>query len=132
MANIILDGVTLPGDLVWEDEFAWSIVDRADAPEFTLGGAPIFEESTKTAGRPITLVAKNEFRGPIWLSRSIVNTLLEKAQQINHNMTLTMSDLRTFTVRFRGTGVEAEPVFHIMPHLDVDRYYLTIKLITSA
>lgn len=132
MADIILDNLHLPGDLIWEDEFSWSSVDRTDSPEFTLGGAPIFEESTKTAGRPITLIAKSESRGPIWLSRGIVESLLEKVSLTDQVMTLTMSDARTFTVRFRGVGVKADPVFHVMPHQVDDRYYLTIQLITSA
>jgi hypothetical protein len=129
--SIVLDGVTLPDDLIWEDEFEWSEVDRHDSPEFTLGGAPIFEESPKTAGRPITLVAKNEFKGPIWLSRSTVLALQAKVNIQNHPMTLVMADNRTFTVRFRGTGIKADAVYHVSYHIDTDPYYLTILLITS-
>lgn len=131
MANIVLDGLSLPGDLVWEDEFEWSSVQREDTPPFTIGGAMIYEEGVKLAGRPITLVAKSEFRGPIWLTRSTVLSLRSKVETPNKEMTLVMSDLRTFKVRFRGVGVKAEPVFHIMPHENWDRYYLTILLITT-
>jgi len=132
MADIILDGIHLPGDLIWEDEFDWSVVERTSEPTYSLAGVPIFEESTKTAGRPITLVAKNESRGPIWLLRSTVLALHAKLNLPLHTMTLTLSDLRTFSVCFRGVGIEAEPVYHLMPHQDGDRYYLTISLITLA
>lgn len=131
MADIILDGIHLPGDLVWEDEFEWSVIERSNA-SFSLGGTPILDENSKTAGRLITLTAKQESRGPIWVTRDIVTALLDKNAMPAHSMTLTLSDSRTFTVRFNGIGVEATPVFHIMPHENVDRYYLKIYLITTA
>lgn len=130
MTDITLDAINLPGDLVWEDEFEWSAVERS-APEYSLSGAAIFEESIKLAGRPITLVAKSESRGPIWLARSIVLALQNKASLLDQEMTLTLSDAREFKVRFNGDGVKAEPVLHIMPHEIDDRYYLTLSLITT-
>jgi len=128
MADIVLDGVTLPGDLRWTDEYQWCAVERS--AEYSLGGSLLIEESTKLAGRPITLEAVNEFRGHIWLDRDTVDTLLARAELTNHSMTLVLSDNRTFTVMFRDDGVKAEPVYHIMPHEDGDPYHLTIKLMT--
>lgn len=132
MADIVLDGITLPGDLVWEDEFQWSVIARPDSPEFSLGGAVILEESAKLAGRPITLVAKDEFLGSIWLSRTTILALQEKVNAPSTTMSLVMSDYQTFSVRFIGKGVTATPVYHIAPPIDQDRYYLTISLITVA
>lgn len=128
MADIVLDGVILPGDLNWEDEFKWSPVERS--ADYSLTGALIVEESLKQAGRPITLKARSEFRGPVWLSRSIVNTLFEKASTPGLQMTLVLSDSRTFSVMFRNDGVEAEPVYHVMAHQNADPYYLTLYLMT--
>lgn len=128
MADIILDGLALPGDLVWTDEYQWCVVERS--AEYGLTGSLIVEESVKQAGRPITLEAKNEFRGPIWLDRSIVNDLVAKAAITGKQMTLTLSDGRSFSVMFRDTGVKAEHVYHVMPHIDGDPYYLTLTLQT--
>ena len=128
MANIVLGGVNLPGDLVWSDEYQWCAIARA--MEYSLGGSAIIEESTKLAGRPITLEAINESRGEIWLSRQLANSIKSLAETSNLTMTLTLSDARSFSVRFREDGINAEPVYHIMPHADADPYHLTIKLMT--
>jgi len=127
MADIVLDGLTLPGDLVWTDEYQWCEVERS--AEYGLGSL-IVEESIKPAGRPITLEAKNEFLGPIWLSRSTVDLLMAKAATTGKQMTLVLSDERTFDVMFRDRGVVAEPVYHVMTHADGDPYYLTLTLQT--
>lgn len=128
MTNIVLDGLSLPGDLVYSDEYQWSVVERS--AEYSLTGALLVEESLKQAGRPITLEAKNEFRGPIWLSRSDVDALVAKAAIPGKTMTLTLADSRSFTVMFRETGVKAEPVYHVAAHDDDDPYYLTLQLQT--
>jgi len=129
MANIVLDGITLPGDLLWEDEFQWVPVARS--AEYTLTGSLVIEESIKQAGRPITLVAKSEFLGAIWLSRATVKALYAKASKVGKVMNLTLSDGRTFSVRFKENGVTADPVYHIGDHLDGDRYYLKIQLLVN-
>ncbi len=128
MADIVLDGITLPGDLRWTDEYQWCSVERS--AEYSLGGSLLIEESTKLAGRPITLEAVNEFRGHIWLSRDTVDSLLALAENTNHQMILVLSDDREFTVMFRDDGIKAEPVYHVMPHENSDPYHLTIKLMT--
>jgi len=129
MANIVLDGITLPGDLVWEDEFQWVPVARS--AEYTLTGSLVIEESIKQAGRPITLVAKSEFLGHIWLYRATVKALYAKASEVGKVMNLTLSDGRTFSVRFKENGVTADSVYHIGDHLDGDRYYLKIQLLVN-
>ncbi len=128
MANIYLDAIELPGDLVWSDEFSWSAVERSN--QYSLTGALIVEESLKLAGRPITLEAKNEFLGHIWLSRQTVKALYDKAAIPGQQMTLTLSDGRTFTVAFKDEGVKAEAVYHVMAHVDADPYHLTLSLQT--
>lgn len=129
MASIVLDGITLPGDLIWEDEFQWNSIERA--VEYTLTGALAIEESVKLAGRPITLVAKSEFLGHIWLTRSTIKALYAKASETGKVMNLTLSDGRTFSVRFKENGVTADPVYHIGDHADTDRYYLKIQLLVN-
>lgn len=128
MADIVLDGLILPGDLIWQDEFQWCSVERS--AEYSITGALLIEESTKLAGRPITLVAKKEFLGHIWLSRLTIESLYSKASIVGKQMTLILVDNRVFTVMFRDSGVIADPVYHIAPHINKDPYYLTLSLMT--
>lgn len=126
--DITLGSVTLPGDLKWSDEFSWSPVARSQ--DYGLTGSLILQESTRLAGRPITLEAKSESIGYIWLARSIIDALYTLASTPGWSGTLTLMDGRTFTVGFRDEGVAAEPVWHIAPHEDADAYTLTLKLQT--
>lgn len=128
MTTITLDAIVLDGDLNWTDEFEWSPIQRS--VEYSLTGALIVSESTKQAGRPITLEAQSEFRGPIWLSRNTIEALYAKLSTVNLEMTLTLSDNREFDVVFRDEGMIAIPVYHVMPHDSSDPYYLTLKLQT--
>lgn len=128
MPNITLDSIVLDADLVWSDEFNWNPVERS--AEYSLTGAIITKEQAKLAGRPITLEAKSEFRGLIWMPRTTIEALYTKSQTLNTTMILTLSDARTFNVRFREDGFEATPVYHVMPHISGDPYYLVLKLQT--
>lgn len=141
MADVItLDGLELPGDLVFSDEYDWCEVDRKS--EYSLTGSLIVNEEVKLAGRPITLEAREEktyYRaakndqgglGNIWISRQIVDDLIDKANTPELEMTLVLPDERSFTVMFREEGVTAKPLYHVSPHDDADPYYVVIKLIT--
>lgn len=140
MADVItLDDLELPGDLVFTDEYEWCEVERKT--EYSLTGALIVYEATKLAGRPITLEARQESThkrrlnetgayGHIWISRQTLDALLVKANTPELEMTLVLSDERSFTVMFREEGITAQPLYHIMPHDDADPYHVVIKLIT--
>ncbi|HRY16676.1 MAG TPA: hypothetical protein P5330_12495 [Candidatus Competibacteraceae bacterium] len=126
--DITLGGVTLPGDLRWIDEFAWSPVARSQ--EYSLTGALIVQEAAKQTGRPITLEAKNESAGYICLARSQVAALYALVSTPGWAGTLTLMDGRSFAVAFRDEGLRADPVRHIAPHEDADAYTLTLQLQT--
>ena len=130
MANITLGSITLPGDLHWVDEFAWGPVERSATRSLT--GALIVEESTRILGRPITLEAKSEEVGFVWLPRSTVTELYNLAAISGWTGTLTLADARSFTVAFRDEGISAAPVQHRAPSADSDPYTLTLKLQTVA
>lgn len=125
---ITLGGVTLPGDLRWSDEFAWSPVARA--ADYSLTGALIVEEAAKLAGRPITLEAKSEELGYVWLERSAVEALAALAATPGWTGILTLADARQFTVAFRDEGVTADPVRHRTPAASADPYTLVVRLHT--
>lgn len=97
---IVLDTVTLPQGLIWEDEFAWSSL--AQSAEYSLTGALIVERATRQAGRPITLVGGQNFT---WITR--VDLLaLQALLATDATMTLTLHDARTFSVII----ADAEPL----------------------
>ncbi len=127
---ITLGTVTLPGDLRWADEFSWTPVQRA--AEYSLTGALILQEAVKQAGRPVTLEAKSESLGYVWLDRATLLALKTLAETPLWTGTLTLADARTFTVAFREEGLTAEPVIH-QTHstaLDALPYTFTLKLQT--
>lgn len=130
MAAITLGAVSLPGDLRWSDEFAWTSVARS--ADYSLTGALIVQEAVKQAGRPITLEAKSESLGYVWLDRFTLLALKTLAETPLWTGPLTLADGRSFTVAFRDDGLTAEPVIHqtassALPTLP---YTVTIKLQT--
>jgi len=71
---IILGGITLPEDLIWEDEYAWSGVDaRANVSR---GGYPIIFEQSVSSGRPVTLTG-----GPnhAWIAHNVLQSVFDLA-----------------------------------------------------
>lgn len=62
--------IEMPFDLQWDDEFNYSPVQQTVT--FSITGAMLVEESTKQAGRPITLSGKTD---GTWLSRADVMIL---------------------------------------------------------
>ena len=127
---ITLGSVTLCGDLRWSDEFAWSAVARS--AEYSLTGALIVEEAVKRAGRPITLEAKSESLGYIWLERSVILALQALVATPLWTGTLTLADGRTYSVTFRDEGLSAEPVQHQVGTVSLNTlpYTFTLKLQT--
>lgn len=53
MATHFLNGIALPGGMLWVDEFAWSAAQRS--VERSITGAQIIDVAIKVAGRPVTL-----------------------------------------------------------------------------
>ena len=127
---ITLGSITLPGDLRWADEFTWTPVARS--ADYSLTGALIIQEAVKQAGRPITLEAKNESLGYVWLDRATLLALKTLAETPVWSGLLTLADARSFTVAFRDDGLTAEPVIH-QTHsaaLNALPYTFTLKLQT--
>ena len=89
---ITLNNIKLPDGLKFSDEFAWSPL--AQANEYSLTGSLLVEQTTRLAGRPITLVGGQQFA---WLTRSEVSTL-KALLDTGAELTLTLHDARSFTV----------------------------------
>ncbi|RYU57037.1 hypothetical protein EWI61_13735 [Methylolobus aquaticus] len=123
--------LTLPDDLLWTDEHAWTPVVASTA--YLLTGALLVQSARRQAGRPITLV------GPVdmaWVTRGVVDTLHDWAAlpmgEISGRFALAFADDRSFTVAFRHaeTAIEAEPVLGFPARSADDFYRLTLRFLT--
>jgi len=123
--------LTLPDDLLWADEHAWTPVVASTA--YLLTGALLVQSAVRQAGRPITLVGPYDMA---WVTRSVVDTLYDWAVsplgETAGRFQLTFADDRIFTVAFRhaDTAIEAEPVLGFPARSDADCYRLTLRFLT--
>lgn len=106
---ITLGTYGLPDGLVWEDELAWSPL--VQSSDYGLDGALILEESTRQAGRPITLRGSLELA---WMDRESLLALKAALEAEAAELTLTLHDKTTHLVTGRHDGnagpIEAYPV----------------------
>lgn len=104
---VILEGITLPDDIQWVDEFVGHGVGQTIAP--TLTGALIVEENAQPEGRPMTLDSGDGS----WVDRTTVEALEVLAStplSDGETLALEWADGREFEVVFdrsRGRGFEA-------------------------
>jgi hypothetical protein len=85
MAITLTDGattITLPADLIWEDEHDWHPVEQA--VDYTLTGAILVHTAQKQAGRPITLLGEEDHS---WVRRSTVEALKAYADVVPDPLT---------------------------------------------
>ncbi len=121
--------VTLPDDLLWSDEHAWTPV--MATVSYLITGALLVQSATRQAGRPITLTGALDMA---WVTRSVLTTLYAWAAVPLTDSTgrfeLTLTDGRVFTVAFRHaeTALEAEPVAGFPARSASDFYRLTLRL----
>ena len=92
---LTLDTVTLPDVLSWNDEFEWSPVTHSKS--YGVTGSLFVQVGDKLAGRDITLVGSDSMG---WITRDIVEDL-QTLRDADTEMTLTLQDARTFTVRWK-------------------------------
>jgi len=124
-----LDTITLPDEMNWIDEFAWSRVSAGASR--TIGGKLIIEESqtASMAGRPVTLSNDNA-----WLTYSDAEMLRSWADDLNKTMTLTMHNSAIYQVKFRlweAPVVQWEPLILNANRSAGDWGILSIKLVMN-
>lgn len=91
---LTLGPLTLPAGLRWVDELDWS--PSVQTTDYLLSGALVVEESTKQAGRPITMVGGLNFARVSRTEALALQALLDTATL--PGLTLTLHDGRQFTV----------------------------------
>jgi hypothetical protein len=128
--NTTQEEITLPNDLLWEDEWNWVPVESTSSR--TLSGELIIDFREKVAGRTITLVPPDGEMG--WVTRLILSTLRSWASVLDLRMTLTFEypeDTRTFLVMFRhyDTAIESKPVLGFPSHEEGSWFSVTLRFI---
>ena len=130
MAMSLTDGTTtlvLP-PLDWVDEYAWQPVQQS--VEYSLTGAIIVEQSTRLAGRPITLSQGSQ--NTAFGTKAMLDQLRAWSEIPGQQLTLTLLDGRVFTVvfRHRDGAIDARPMLgaRSYPESSDDYWRITIRL----
>jgi len=126
-----LEGIALPDDIQWVDEFSGFGVGQTITP--TLTGALVVEEAAQPAGRKITLRSDRD----VWVERSVVQQLAALAATPLDGATLTLSwhgtDYDVVFDRSQGDGFSASEVLRLAGSAQgADHpYEISINLITA-
>jgi len=125
MANNTLDGITLPTDLIWTNEFDDTTI--AQDIKRSLTGAQIISESVKIKGRKITLTGGEDYA---WLSRNEVQALKTLSNTVDNTIVLVFNG-QTINVRFDQSkqGLVAKPVIACSDPDQHTKYYIVVNLI---
>ena len=124
---IVLDGISLPVDLLWSDEWAASTV--AQTVRRTLDGGLVVFYGELRAGLPITLESQPDAG---WLTRTQVEAIALRAASPGGLYTLTLRG-QTWQVMFRhhdAPAFEARPLVSVANPQAGDFYLATLKLMT--
>jgi hypothetical protein len=125
LAITLSDGtttLTLPADLDWRDEFAWTPVEHST--EYSLAGNLVVQEGSRQDGRPITLFGG---RDGAWISRADLEQLYAIASVPGQQLTLSLWGM-SFNVMFRRPPIEVEPIRRQANSDPNDQYAITINL----
>lgn len=138
MSDFILDGIELPDDLQWQDEFTgWKV---GQSVRYSLNGTMIVHENARQAGRPITLVSRQDGNSYIAMVNLATLTALQthESQARTAPFTLQMaapnSGTRSFNVHWRrhdGAAIEASPMVDIVPFVNGDWFAVTLRLMSA-
>lgn len=137
--SFTLDGIDLPEDLLWSDEFtSWKV---GQVIKTSLTGARIIQQGALQAGRPITLESVQD--GNDWVAvvdLQTLNQLIAHEQDAEAGpFSLVMPDHnsgdRTLSVMWRregGSAIAARAIKQIVPAVNTDFYSITLRLIQVA
>ena len=124
---IVLDGLVLPADLLWSDEFTAGAV--AQSTQRALDGSLVVFYGPRQAGQAITLASAPEAG---WLTRAQVEAVAQRAASPGGRFTLQLRGA-LWTVLFAHhtpPAFEATPLIPVARPQAGDFYLATLKLIT--
>lgn len=119
--------ITLPPDLLWPDEFAWTAV--SEQRSYSLGGAVLADKGLRLAGRPIVLQGGSDFG---WMTRAEVQALKAWAEAPAATMTLSHNGAN-YSVAFdhsTNAPISATPIADYSDPGPTDLYWAVLRFIT--
>jgi hypothetical protein len=120
--SILLDGIALPDDLIWIDEYDHTPITQTVSK--AVDGSLIIEAATQAKGRPITLKGDED---AAWIDRATLELVRAKQYQPALSMTLTMRGVNYSVLFVQPGGIEAKPVIdYNLPGAE-DWYSITLK-----
>ncbi|SEG12133.1 hypothetical protein [Marinobacterium lutimaris] len=127
--TISLEGIPLPKDLEWQDEFDWNPVRQAT--DRSLTGKLMIDEAIKVGGRPMTLFGG---ANACWVPRSTITALFALTETPGLEMTLSYhgTDHTVIWNRENGPPIDANQVTRIMNPGPNHKYYFTLRLMEVA
>lgn len=126
MATHFLNGIALPGGMLWVDEFTWAAAQRS--VERSITGAQIIDVAPKVAGRPITLQGAQD-QG--WIRRATLLAVRALADAPDGRYPLELASGEAFTVMFAPEdAIEAQPISRPELPQGTHPYVATLRLIT--
>ena len=120
---LMLDSITLPTDLIWIDEYAWTPVKQSI--NTAVNGGLIIEAAAALAGRPITLQGGDDYA---WASKATLELLRLKQATPGLVMSLGLLGV-TYSVIFAQPGITAKQVIDYSNPASEDWYAVTLKFI---
>jgi hypothetical protein len=120
---LTLDAITLPPDLMWVDEYAYTPVKQTI--NTAVDGALIIEAAAALAGRPITLQGGDDYA---WVDRSTLESLRVKQALPGQIMTLVLLGV-SHSVLFMQPGITAKQIIDYSNPENIDWYAVTLKFI---
>lgn len=123
--SIKLEGITLPSDLMWKNEFDWLPVRQTT--ERSIAGSLIVQPSLKVSGRPITLFGGEN---ACWVNRSVIEQLYQLASVPGKKLTLEyFGQTKTVIFDHENEPLSSQMVMRIANPSAETKYTLTIRLI---
>lgn len=112
---ILLDTITLPSELIWQDEFAWSMV--SSRVTYTINGKPLIEQAklASESGRPITLSGTGA-----WITYADALIIRGWSNTTNKIMALTLHDDSIKRVMFRHWEKPVMEFIPVMGYADME------------
>lgn len=123
--TLSLDGLVLPPDMVWADEYDWTPTEQSQT--YALNGALVIETAQKLTGRPITLTSEQSSG---WIKKQILDQLYAKLA-LTTSLVLTVQSGETFDVTWRSDPkpIDMKPIKFNRIMTQDSRYFGSIKLI---
>lgn len=117
-----LDALTLPDDLLWVDEYAFTPVKQNLS--IAVDGTLIVEAAAQLKGRPITLQGGRDYG---WVDRTTLEALRAKQYQPGLQLALTVRGVTYQVLFMQPGGIEAQPIIDYSNPSGADFYSVTLK-----